>query len=70
MLLIGFFKHCLFVQQVSIVSGTMAERIKIWPFFLFCAILGGIIYPIQMGWEWGGGWLDTLLVFLILLAQH
>ena len=38
-----------------IVSGTMAERIKIWPFFLFCAILAGIIYPIEMGWQWGGG---------------
>ena len=33
----------------------MAERIKIWPFFLFCAILAGIIYPIEMGWQWGGG---------------
>ena len=44
----------------SIVSGAVAERIKIWPFFIFSAILGGIIYPIQMGWEWGGGWLDAL----------
>ena len=42
---------------VSIVSGTMAERIKLWPFFLFAAILAGIIYPIVMGWQWGGGWL-------------
>ena len=42
---------------VSIVSGTLAERIKLWPFFLFAAILTGFIYPIQMGWQWGGGWL-------------
>ena len=44
---------------MSIVSGTLAERIKIWPFFLFAAILTGIIYPIEMGWQWGGGWLST-----------
>ena len=42
---------------VSIVSGTLAERIKLWPFLLFAAILSGIIYPIVMGWKWGGGWL-------------
>ena len=41
----------------SIVSGTLAERSKIWPFFLFTAILTGILYPIEMGWQWGGGWL-------------
>ena len=41
-----------------IVSGTLAERIKIWPFFLFAAILTGIIYQISMGWQWGGGWLS------------
>ena len=44
----------------SIVSGAVAERIKIWPFFIFSAILGGFIYPIQMSWEWGGGWLASL----------
>jgi Amt family ammonium transporter len=44
---------------MSIVSGTLAERIKIWPFFLFAAILTGIIYPIEMGWQWGGGWLSA-----------
>ena len=45
---------------VSIVSGTMAERIKLWPFFTFAAVLSGIIYPIVMGWQWGGGWLAEL----------
>ena len=40
-------------NNVSIVSGTLAERIKLWPFFLFAAILAGIIYPIVMGWQWG-----------------
>ena len=55
-----FFQALFVCATVSIVSGAVAERIKIWPFFIFAAILGGLIYPIQMGWEWGGGWLDTL----------
>ena len=50
-----FFQTLFVCATCSIVSGAVAERIKIWPFFLFSAILGGIIYPIQMGWEWGGG---------------
>ena len=44
---------------VSIVSGAVAERIKIWPFFAFAVIMSGVIYPISMGWQWGGGWLST-----------
>ncbi len=55
-----FFQALFVCATVSIVSGAVAERIKIWPFFTFAAILGGFIYPIQMGWEWGGGWLDAL----------
>ena len=55
-----FFQALFVCATVSIVSGAVAERIKIWPFFIFAAILGGIIYPIQMGWEWGEGWLDAL----------
>ena len=55
-----FFQALFVCATVSIVSGAVAERIKIWPFFTFAAVLGGVIYPIQMGWEWGGGWLDTL----------
>ncbi len=55
-----FFQALFVCATVSIVSGAVAERIKIWPFFIFAAILGGLIYPIQMGWEWGGGWLDAL----------
>ena len=52
-----FFQMVFCATTVSIVSGALAERIKIWPFFIFAAILAGIIYPIQMGWQWGGGWL-------------
>ena len=54
-----FFQMVFCATTVSIVSGTLAERIKIWPFFLFAAILTGFIYPIQMGWQWGGGWLSV-----------
>ena len=52
-----YFQMVFCATTVSIVSGTMAERVKLWPFFLFAAILAGIIYPIVMGWQWGGGWL-------------
>jgi len=55
-----FFQMVFCATTASIVSGTMAERVKLWPFFLFTAILTGIIYPIQMGWQWGGGWLATI----------
>jgi len=52
-----YFQMVFCATTVSIVSGTMAERVKLWPFFLFAAILSGILYPIVMGWQWGGGWL-------------
>jgi Amt family ammonium transporter len=55
-----FFQMVFCATTASIVSGTLAERIKLWPFFLFTAILTGIIYPIQMGWQWGGGWLAAI----------
>ncbi len=55
-----FFQMVFCATTVSIVSGTIAERIKIWPFFIFAAILAGIIYPIEMGWQWGGGWLASM----------
>ncbi|PZX42284.1 Amt family ammonium transporter [Roseinatronobacter thiooxidans] len=44
----------------SIVSGAVAERIKLWPFLVFVVILTGIIYPIQASWSWGGGFLDEM----------
>ena len=55
-----WFYQAMFVcATVSIVSGAVAERIKIWPFFIFATLMGGFIYPISMGWQWGGGWLAT-----------
>jgi Amt family ammonium transporter len=55
-----FFQMVFCATAASIVSGTLAERIKLWPFLIFTAVLTGIIYPIQGSWEWGGGWLDQL----------
>ena len=52
-----YFQMVFCATTISIVSGTLAERIKLWPFFLFAAILGGFLYPVVMGWQWGGGWL-------------
>tara|TARA_B100001287_G_scaffold258180_1_gene244378 strand:+ start:479 stop:1774 length:1296 start_codon:yes stop_codon:yes gene_type:complete len=54
-----FFQTMFVCATASIVSGAVAERIKIWPFFIFAALMAGFIYPIQMGWQWGGGWLST-----------
>ena len=54
-----FFQMVFVATAASIVSGTLAERIRLWPFFLFTALLTGLIYPIQASWEWGGGWLDA-----------
>ncbi len=55
-----FFQMVFVATAASIVSGTLAERIKIWPFMLFIAVLTGVIYPIQGSWTWGGGWLSQL----------
>ena len=54
-----FFQMVFCATTISIVSGTLAERIKIWPFFIFAFILTAFIYPIEMGWQWGGGFLST-----------
>ena len=54
-----FFQMVFCATAASIVSGTLAERIKLWPFLIFCAILTGLIYPITGAWKWGKGWLET-----------
>ncbi len=55
-----YFQMVFCATTVSIVSGTLAERIKLWPFFLFAAVLTGFLYPLVMGWQWGGGWLAAI----------
>lgn len=60
-LLSDFFFQVVFVATaMSIVSGAVAERMRLWSFFLFTAILTGFIYPVQGFWKWGGGWLEQL----------
>ncbi len=59
-----FFQLMFCATTASIVSGTLAERIKLWPFLIFTVILTGLIYPIQASWKWGGGFLDTQFGFL------
>ncbi len=54
-----FFQMVFCATTASIVSGTVAERVKFWPFIIFVAILTGIMYPITAAWEWGAGWLDA-----------
>ena len=53
-----FFQMVFVAAAGSIVSGTVAERIKVFSFFIFIIVLTGIIYPIQGSWTWGGGWLS------------
>ncbi len=55
-----FFQLMFCATTASIVSGTLAERIKLWPFLIFTIILTGLIYPIEASWQWGGGWLSEM----------
>ena len=55
-----FFQMVFVATAASIVSGALAERVKMWTFFLFVLVLTAIIYPIVGAWTWGGGWLDEL----------
>ncbi len=56
-----FFFQLMFVAATaSIVSGALAERIKLWPFLIFVIVLTGFMYPITGSWQWGGGWLSEL----------
>ena len=56
-----FFFQLMFVAATaSIVSGALAERIRLWPFLAFVAVLTGVMYPITGSWQWGGGWLSEI----------
>ena len=55
-----FFQVVFVATAMSIVSGAVAERMKLWSFFLFAVVLTGFIYPVQGFWKWGGGWLAEL----------
>lgn len=58
-----FFQSMFCVAVVSIVSGAIAERMKLMSFFIFAAVLTAVIYPVQASWTWGGGFLATELGF-------
>ncbi|MGB1207768.1 MAG: ammonium transporter [Paracoccaceae bacterium] len=55
-----FFQLMFCAATASIVSGALAERIKLWPFLIFVVVLTGVIYPLQASWKWGGGFLDQM----------
>ncbi|KAJ04380.1 ammonium transporter [Sulfitobacter mediterraneus] len=55
-----FFQLMFCATTASIVSGTMAERVKLWPFLIFVVVLTGLIYPIEASWQWGGGFLSAM----------
>ena len=55
-----FFQMVFVATAASIVSGALAERVRLWSFFIFVAVLTAIIYPIVGSWTWGGGWLAAM----------
>ena len=55
-----FFQMVFVATTASIVSGTLAERVKMWSFFLFVLVLTAFIYPVVGAWTWGEGWLSAM----------
>ena len=55
-----FFQMVFVATAASIVSGALAERVKMWSFFVFTLVLTGVIYPVVGAWTWGGGWLAEM----------
>jgi Amt family ammonium transporter len=55
-----FFQVVFVATAMSIVSGAVAERMKLWAFLAFSVVMTGFIYPVQGFWKWGGGFLDGL----------
>ncbi|MCP4996143.1 MAG: ammonium transporter [Gammaproteobacteria bacterium] len=55
-----FFQVVFVATAMSIVSGAVAERMKLWSFLLFAVVMTGFIYPLQGYWKWGGGFLDSM----------
>ncbi|GIS45858.1 MAG: hypothetical protein Ct9H90mP18_01900 [Gammaproteobacteria bacterium] len=55
----SFFPGCIRCNCLFDNIGAVAERMKLWPFLLFCVFMTSIIYPVQGYWKWGGGFLDA-----------
>ncbi len=56
-----FFQVVFVATAASVISGSIAERMKLWPFLIFTVILSGVIYPIQGHWSWGGSELGGVM---------
>ena len=55
-----FFQTVFVATCASIVSGSLAERVKLAPYFIFAVLLSGFLYPVAVSWLWGGGWLSSI----------
>ena len=55
-----FFQAVFVATTASIISGVIAERMKLWPFMIFVGVLSAFIYPLQGAWTWGGGFLSEM----------
>ncbi|MEC9484111.1 MAG: ammonium transporter [Halomonas sp.] len=58
-----FFQVVFVATAMSIVSGAVAERMKLWAFLAFAVVMTGFIYPVEGFWTWGGGWLSEVGYF-------
>ncbi len=55
-----FFQVVFVATAMSVISGAVAERMKLWAFLLFAVVMTGVLYPVHGYWTWGGGFLDAL----------
>ncbi|AQU84274.1 MULTISPECIES: ammonium transporter [unclassified Halomonas] len=55
-----FFQVVFVATAMSIVSGAVAERMKLWAFLAFAVVMTAVIYPVSGYWTWGGGWIDAI----------
>jgi len=58
-----FFQMVFVATAMSVVSGAVAERKKLWSFLIFAALFSAVIYPLEGSWTWGGGFLSELGFF-------
>jgi Amt family ammonium transporter len=55
-----FFQMVFVATSASVVSGALAERVKLWSFLAFTTVLTALVYPVVGAWTWGGGWLHQM----------
>lgn len=55
-----FFQVVFVATAMSVVSGAVAERMKLWSFLAFAVVMTLVIYPVQGSWSWGGGFLSEI----------